>query len=593
MSESFSYDDHPKRYKSSVDGNRLEQKIELKRVFTSSYNPKDFETISNAGISRLYEHVLVVGAPPDESDSNDSKDHNEDKADKQVQDDNQFSDDADNDQMDSSSNSQDLPTIQPRILFLAPAYPLLLREAEFDQVVQFCFPTGLQPHKMKYKRKKMLLTQFVFKLNGTESANIYGICCHFCANPRRIPFFATPKTLAYPFCFCILTRNPILSVHFQYLTYLVLLYNRVVNPDKASRPSEGELVAVEASGPSLSYLQVENNTARWPNTRFPQLFANELLFFGTIKSIPNRDKRVPLTQKNSHANLNLWVPHSQPENIYIAMSSLDVLFSHLKVKEIVKLYTAMLLEHSVIFHSKKLHDLTMAVLAAKAILTPFTVESTFLPIVPNNPENLSILGSPIPYILGLPSFSTAGSALCTVDLDAKTVTDQELHHISVPNHKSLISKLKDAIKEFEDTILTPPMTITKKGETYQNPKFYDFIDQISPFVRPSYYLRHHPSKYVFNPPLVEKILSIFAMHFAPKLEVRIKPFFVTDSTDLARPITVFNKDLFLESVDESEKAFYSLFIGTSTFEQYCGRKTDEMQVVKALMSDNHIQLKHK
>ncbi|OHT12858.1 hypothetical protein TRFO_17111 [Tritrichomonas foetus] len=588
MSESASYDDRALKYANSTDGNRLERSIERKRTYTSSFNPKDLEELTTfCSANKLFEHVIIVGAPPD-GDS-----------------------------------------LDPRILFLAPAYPLLFQEEEFNQTIQFCFPNGLHPHGREYSRSTMFLTQFAFRLSGQN--DIYGVCCHLVINPRRVPFFASEKTLGYPFCFCILTRFPVLSVHFQYLTYLSLLFNRVVNPSErpaalstySSASKSGELVdasnsksntasqnnetsnssphqlvysgsgmeVVEAAGESLSYLTVEKNTARWPDTRFPDLFTSELLFFGTFTADPNRDKKISLSE-----NILLVVPHTAPDNVYIAMPSLDVLFSCLSVSDIVKLYTALLLEHHTIFKSKKLQKITMAVLAARSILAPFKVEATLLPIVPNNSSFLPLLESPVPYICGLVSTSAALSSitlpeqLCLVDLDKKTVIDQELH-VNVPKHLELIEKLNRAIREDEEMITVPPKFLpgkTSHGKPIPNPDFATFFEQTSPYMRPAQYLKTRPPKYVFIPPLVERILHTFSSHFAPELESKIKACFVTDSTDLSHPITVFNKDLFLASVDPQQEEFYEAFINTTMFQQYCEGKTDEMQNVKAMMSDSYV-----
>lgn len=566
----------------STDGVGLEKKIQRKRIFTSSFNPRNLQTNS---YNQLYEHILVVGPPPIFNKTT----NNQSTQDESTE---TYSDDGESTTKDEETKTKDEESVEPKILFIAPACPLLLHEDEFEHVLHFCFPNGIKPHGLKYTRSSMFISQFAFRLSGSTD-DTYGFCCHFAANPRRIPFFASEQTLQYPFCFCILTRCPILSVHFQYLTYLVLLYNRVVNPDYSSRPPKEELKPTEAEGDSISYLTIEQNTGRWPDTRFPDVFARELLYFGSMKSLQNRDKTIMLTEPNTHANLTLTIPHIQPDYINIATPTLDVLFSCLSVDDIVKLYTALLLEHHTIFRSKQLHKLTMAVLAARTILTPFKVEATLLPIIPNDETFLPILESPVPYICGLVSTSAIGSltlpdVVCIVDLDKQKVTDSVLSQtgLIVPHHKKLITNLNHLLQENASTIMTPPKKIERKGKTVSNPKYDEFFDEISSFMRPPIYLLTHPTKYVFNPPLVENILKLFSGHLVPELELKIKSCFVTDSTDISHPITVFNKDLFLASIEPSQQEFFDSFINTTLFQQYCEGKTDEMQVVKAMMSDN-------
>ena len=529
MAESSSFDTKAIRVQGLPESSRIEKSIERKRTYTSSLNPKDLEDFDALIPEKLFEHIMIVGAAPD-------------------------------------GESTD-----PRLLFLAPAYPLLFKEEEFDHAIQFCFPAGLKPHGREYSRQNMLITQFTFRISGIN--DVYGVCCQIVINPRRVPFFVSERTLNLPFCFCILTRNPVLSVHFQYLTYLAMLFNRVVNP--AERPKA--VVAVEAAGPSISYLTVEKNTARWPNTRFVELFSNELLFLGTVKADPNRDRKFQLSEK-----MKLVIPHLVSENENLANPCLDVLFSNLSVPDIVRLYAALLLEHHTIFKSKKLHKVTNAVLAARAILSPFRVESTLLPIIPNNSSFLPLLESPVPYICGLVASApianvTLPEQLCIVDLDKKTVTDAELK-VDVPRHKELIDKLNKVITDYEDVITYPSKTASKQ-------KYNQFFEAVSPFMRPIPFLKTKPQKYVFFPAVVEAILGIFSNHFSHELE-NLKACFVTDSTDLSHPITVFNKDLFLASVTPDQENFYEMFINTTMFQQYCEGKTDEMQTKKAQMSGN-------
>ena len=527
----------------SVDDPRIEMSIERKRNYTSSVG---FQFDQEIGPRELFEHFLVVGIPPDIKEGD---------------------------------------TIEPQILFIYPSTPLLFPEDDFNQTINFCFPNGIRPHKLEYKRSNIFLSEFAFRLAGA-STSIYGICVHFIANPRRIPFFASEETLKYPFCFCILTKTPLLSVHFQYLTYMTLLYCRILDPSGKRK----EQFPDAEEGTTLSNLEQEHGTARWPNTRYPDVLHDELAYFRSLRALNDRDSKKTLAD-----GMILVIPPIQSDIKSLGMPTMDVLFSCLSVEDIVKLFTALLLEHHTIFRSKHIHLITMSVLAARTLLSPFKIGATLLPIVPNNPTFLQLLESPVPYICGIISTSSSSSIslpdnICIIDLDKGTLADPMLN-VTLPRAKDLIHHLNAAIKQYKQAIVVPPLNLpAKNSKSSRNPKYVEFFDSVHYYMRPSQYTRRIKQKYVFVPPLVEDIMRLFSGHIAPKLEKMIKPCFVTDSTDLTNPVTVFNLDLFLASVKSDEEEFYREFCSTTIFQQFCDGKTDEMDITKKMLNDSSAPL---
>lgn len=520
----------------SLDDSRIERSIQRKRLHSVGFRNMRF-TDNNE--RKLFEHIMVVGVPP---------------------------------------NSPDLT---PRILFLYPSAPLLFQEDDFQQTVSFCFPDGVHEIKSVYSRHTMLRSEFVFRLNGSAHT-IYGICNHFQVNPRRLPFFSSESTQKYTFCFCILTANPVLSVHFHYITYLSYLFARVCDPSKRQKMIPSNYT----DEPSLSYLLVEDNCARWPETRFPDTFLNELKYYQTFHSTLDRDRKYSL----SDDGMTLVFPHTMTDALSMAMPSLDVLFSCLSIYDIVKLYTAILLEHHIIFVSKNLHNLTVAVLAARAIISPFKIGATLLPIIPNDPDLLALLESPVPYIVGIKSKKnleniTLPENHCLVKLDSGKLTDPELN-VKLPCHGDLIQKLNAALNEYHNLIEVPckRSKVRTNNKARYTQEYADFINGIHPYMRPPKYLITIETKFVFIPPLVENILQIFSQHLAPVLEGLIKPCFVTDSTELSRPVTIFNQEMFLANVKSREREFYQCFLTTTIFQEFCDGKTDEIDEMKTLAS---------
>lgn len=518
----------------SVDDPRLEESIERKRRFTLSVSSKFDEFMEP---THLFEHFMILGIPPD---------------------------------ADLSKK------VEPKIIFLYPSAPLVFSEDDLNQTVDFCFPNGIEPHGLKYKRKNIFISEFVFRL---DSKSIYGVCVHFIVNPSRVPFFASDETIIYPYCFCILTRDPILSVHFQYLTYMALLYCRVLNPEGERKIETQEI----EDGLTLSYLEQEKGTARWPGTRFPDVLLTELEFFYGMKRSEDRDIKYLLSE-----DIRLVIPPFNSEIVSIALPTLDVLFSCLSVTNITRLFEALLLEHHTIFKSKDLHLLTLSVLAARALLSPFKIGASLLPIVPNTPRHLPLLEAPFPYIYGVISTSSMPSInlpqnICIVDLDKGTLDDPMLD-VELPGQVQFIRTIENFLKQDKQYIVAPPSYIKTKDKKLPNKDFLEFLDRVHFYMRPPRYLKNIKPKYVFIPPLVENILNTFSHHIANKLESRISPCFVTDSTDCEHPVTIFNKDLFLASVPQDEEAFYQEFTGTQIFTQFCEGKTDKMDEKKRIFS---------
>lgn len=516
-----------------------ESKIERSLKHKRNYSNCSLQKQCDKSKRKLFEQFLIIGVPPDESP-------------------------------------------KPKILYLYPASPLLFQEDEFNQTIPFCFPNGMKELKQEFSKKTMLLSQFVFRLNGGRDT-IYGVCTHLMINPRRIPFFASESTKNYPYCFCILTTNPILSVHFQYLTYLTLLTARAV--DNVKRPAiEPTICKAKGEVPIFQELEIQDNCGRWKGTRFSQIFLDELSYYRSLRQYVDRDKKYILADNG----MSMVFPRVMSDSYSLAMPTLDVLFSNFSLYDIVRLYSALLLEHHTIFISTDLHRLTLSVLAARSLISPFRISASILPVVPNDENFLALLEAPVPYIIGLPSKSclkgiTLPGNVCILNLDQGSFIDNELTSI-VPKADDLIRKLQNAINEFQDLIVIPPKRINQNFKQVNNPKYREFINAVHPYMRPPKYLQSISTKYAFIPPLVENILNIFSKHLAPDLENLIKPCFITDSTDINHPVTVFNSDLFLDSIKPKELPFYKQLINTSIFQLFCDGKTDEMDVIKSLIS---------
>ena len=70
------------------------------------------------------------------------------------------------------------------------------------------------------------------------------------------------------------------------------------------------------------------------------------------------------------------------------------------MRNIVELYTNLLLEVQTVFVSSNLHALTLSILAIVTLLEPFAPNGTVMPVLPRDPQFSTFLESPVPYIVG-------------------------------------------------------------------------------------------------------------------------------------------------------------------------------------------------
>ena len=527
------WDEKAREMAQSVDDERIQKAIERKRLISSKglrLAPK------NQGVPRLFDHFMIVGIPP-------------------------------------GTEGSEKPT--PRILYIYPATPVVLDSDEINQVIDFCFPGGIEPHGADFGHRKFLLDEFIFRLNGCD---VYGSCQHLILNPRRIPFFADKTSVKYPFCLCLLSRVPVFSAYFSWLVFVAGYIDRLWDP--VEKILEPPLVEREFERYfEIDNIEITNGFGHWKGSRFSEPLAKVVVDFWEQTVKAERDQRVALTP-----DLSATIPHAMSDIQYISYPTLDILYSCLEIPEIVKLYTAVLLEHHVLVQSESLHKVTFAIMAVRAMLTPFAIGATLLPIVPNTPAHMGLLGAPVPFIAGIlktPSDECPPpKQCCIVDLDLGTVTDLELK-VQLPGAKQVIAKMSQTVNEYWEWITMPPKPKSSKSSD----AFKKFVEGVHPFSPPARYLTAFPQKFVFPPPVVDNILKILQEQLPEKLRECLIPCLVTDSTDLSNPVTVLNDTLFASYIPRDEQKFYKAFMGTMIFELYSQGKTDETDTNKLIMNE--------
>ena len=113
-----------------IDEPKIEQQIQMKRKFGSV---PQFDDVRDPKETPAFEHFLMMGIPPD---------------------------------YDGKSK------LKPEVLLLYPYYPLKLPVNEFQQVLEFSFPNGIDEIKPSNGREPAILDEFAFcftKESGTLS----------------------------------------------------------------------------------------------------------------------------------------------------------------------------------------------------------------------------------------------------------------------------------------------------------------------------------------------------------------------------------------------------------------------------------------
>jgi hypothetical protein len=208
---------------------------------------------------------------------------------------------------------------------------------------------------------------------------------------------------------------------------------------------------------------------------------------------------------------------------------------------------------------------------------PFKYRGIFLPVLPFTEEFLPILDSPAPFVCGIVKtgqLPPIPEHLVVVELDHDEINDPD-HTPLLPDGERLIQKLQGILDLNRREIELPPKVLRDGATAGPNPDFLPFVkSRRTAFINPMAHIIP-AMKYIFGQEVVDQIRVLFRVQIEPGLELLLRPCLITDTTDPDRPVTVFNKDLFLESVSPVNRPFYSAFMLTTMFHVYCDGLMDE------------------
>jgi len=201
-------------------------------------------------------------------------------------------------------------------------------------------------------------------------------------------------------------------------------------------------------------------------------------------------------------------------------------------KDLFKLFCASLLEKKISIISKDLRVLSAIVFAFIPLLRPFIYQSVIIPIIPS--KLFSLIDAPVPFIIGFTQKPTSvPDDVIVYDLEDKSLKTPEILP-EIPR-----------FREFELEFLK-----------YYNQLKSTFEVNKTPYVTTSKQLRL--AKHISG--LFEKYLSSLFDGF--------RNYCIRDLTQRNKPITVFMKDSFLESIPKADLPFYTAFLQTQMFFDY-------------------------
>ena len=133
-------------------------------------------------------------------------------------------------------------------------------------------------------------------------------------------------------------------------------------------------------------------------------------------------------------------------DIPVTGARVALLFTQLGIRAVLTLFSAILTEQKILFHSASYSRLTDSCMALVSLIYPLQYSHTLVPVLPSS--ILEVLSSPTPYILGVHSMHREHIAelldVITVDLDGGTVTVPEnmtIHSLTEPMRSDVFREL--------------------------------------------------------------------------------------------------------------------------------------------------------
>lgn len=433
----------------------------------------------------------------------------------------------------------------PQVLFAFP--PFEIPSFPVSNIIELCFPSGVERSHLKSNNKTVIQDEFVFQINYSTQ-KIYGICIHLNPKNSNIPFFASKNTKRCNFCLCMLTKTPVFSAHFTFMTFLSLLtIGKVKSYDGIK---EAEQIVIIPTGDPIPDLDLYAQYGCISGMTVPEDIEKELsrYYRQTINS-------APITLAPDFQLI--WPPNGYLDKA-ILLSSIDTLFSLLSVRDIINIYSGLILDAQVLVIGSHLQEVTMVIYAFLSLIAPFNFSGTIYPILPANGHTRDLLQLPTPFIFGV----TPQHQLRKISfLESCYMVDLDKQRVSTTDY---FPKFPQSDKVFGNI-----MSILSNSSHKS--------DCENPFSFPPYFSRILNHKNSLMVQEIDAIVMELQVPLSPIISDNLMSFFVTDA---AEEITVFNQELFLASIDQNDYKFYEAMMDSQTFQDYVEDKLSTFMKMK-------------
>lgn len=273
---------------------------------------------------------------------------------------------------------------------------------------------------------------------------------------------------------------------------------------------------------------------------------------------------------NMHHMLTGTVNSNGRRNFMFCASSFghpgfDILFSFLTPKDIVTLYSALLLEEKIVVTGDNLFLITNVIMSFLFLISPFKPCVPFSPILPDTEHTRDLFGSPTPFISGFDGeLPPLDEYTTVVDLNQRRVI-RDITTI-IPNSQKVIQELTDLVENENNMVPKNP----KNRKEFWDEMKTDYLDVCE-------YEMNLDLKYCFKPLLIPKIQKILHevvdfIFSATKLRACFES--TNDSSKKK-----FSRQLFLKTYGNDENnEFCEAIVDTQCFNDYYKQIEDDLNI---------------
>lgn len=424
----------------------------------------------------------------------------------------------------------------PTLRFFYPVSHLPAASGILDRLTCFCFPNTPKPPTGKMKS----VTHFTFGLNN-DGQILFCICSHYYGSSGDL------------YCLCSVTSQPLMGTHYKMHQILVGVirgnHYSIEGMDLSNLMPEmnyeGNLdFLTEINNP----LRIENNWAISIDVEFPIAFYETAKNFALFSVQQKTNYEVAINDKTV-----IYVPGKEYSDNEIALATFETLFSCLSIENVVRYFRALIIEQRILVVSQNIPNLTDVVLSAIPLMSPLRIKAAILPILPNNPDFLEYIETPVPFVFGVTSLTNPPEGVTIIDLDHNQVIyPDETPHI--PNAAGLRQSLKAIIAH---TSRVPQ----KNSGTFWVGKERRCTDEE--------FRRKRKLKIGFSVEEIAAIRLVFTRYLQQFVdETRLQSCRVRDTTDEENPTVCFIREVYMLTVPPNEAYFFEQFTSTQAFQDY-------------------------